>query len=181
MDSILILIQNQLSATIQIRSRHGRHSGTHSFSLKFIIQHTFLDGIYKPISNKVLSLLQMASLSPFPQLHIVERKFTGTLVSNHLSPSSHERKNSPIYLFRLKKIEQGQLLYPKIFPLIYQDFSHKTSWTQDRIKVCSAQDTSSCTDNPKLGFEFAQGFLDYQCFILLQTSLWTPKITHDKF
>ena len=32
------------------------------------------------------------------------------------------------------------LLYPKIFPLIYQDFPHKTLWTQDKIKVCSTQE-----------------------------------------
>ena len=58
-----------------------------------------------------------------------------------------------------------KVLHPKIFPLIYKDFSHKTSWTQGKIRVYSTQDISSCTDNPKLGFEFAQGFLDHQCFM----------------
>ena len=45
------------------------------------------DGIYKPISDDTLSPLQMASLSPFPQLHIIEYKFMGTLVSNLLEQS----------------------------------------------------------------------------------------------
>ena len=58
-DVILILIQTQLSDTIQTRSRHGHHSDTYYFNLQLTIQRTFLHGIYKPISNKILSLLQM--------------------------------------------------------------------------------------------------------------------------
>ena len=50
---ILSLIQIQSSDTTQIRSRYGYHSDAHSFA----IQQTFLDGIYKPISNKILSPL----------------------------------------------------------------------------------------------------------------------------
>ena len=75
MDAILISIQIQLPDTVQIRSKHGLHSDTHSFSLQLTIQQPFLGGIYKPISDKILSLLQMASLSPFPQLHIVDANF----------------------------------------------------------------------------------------------------------
>ena len=34
-------------------------------------------------------------------------------------------ENKLIKLFQFKKIEQGQLLYPKFFPLFSQDISHK--------------------------------------------------------
>ena len=50
--------------TTQIQSTYGYHFDVHSPDL----QQVFLDGIYKPIYNKILSPLQMASLSPFPQL-----------------------------------------------------------------------------------------------------------------
>ena len=60
------------------------------FQLIDTVQQSFLDGIFKPISNNYPSFLQMASLSPFPPLHFDECKFTGTLVSNPLLPSSHE-------------------------------------------------------------------------------------------
>ena len=33
----------------------------------------------------------------------------------------------------------------------------------------------------KLGFEFAHGFLEYQCFCEFHTSSWTHKIAHTKF
>ena len=114
-DAILLLIQIQHLDTAWIHSRYGCYSFDHSdlvpryntdtFQIRIpfwysffwlTTQQTFLDGIYKPISNKILWLLQMASLSPFPQLHFNECKFTGTLVSNHLLPLSHERQNSSI-------------------------------------------------------------------------------------
>ena len=56
-EAILSLIQIQSPDTVQIRSRYGHHSDTHSFDLQLTIQKTFLDGIYKPISNKILSPL----------------------------------------------------------------------------------------------------------------------------
>ena len=42
--------------TVQIRSRHESHSDTYSSDLQLTIQQTFLDGIYKPISNKIQPL-----------------------------------------------------------------------------------------------------------------------------
>ena len=71
-------------------------SDTYSSDLQLKNHQTFLDFIYKAISNKILSPLKMASLSPFPQLHFIECKFMGTLVSNHRLPSSRERQSSPI-------------------------------------------------------------------------------------
>ena len=41
-------------------------------------------------------------------------------------------------------------------------FPHKTLWTPDRIGFALLK-TSPCTVDLKLGFEFAQGFLDFQC------------------
>ena len=40
--------------TAQIRSRRGHHSDTYSSDLQLTIQQTILDGIYKPIYNKIL-------------------------------------------------------------------------------------------------------------------------------
>ena len=93
---ILLLIQSQIQDTVQIRSKYGYHSDTFSSDLQLTVQQTFLDGIFKPISNKILQPLQMESLRPFPQLYFDGCKFMDTLVSNHPLPSSHERKNSPI-------------------------------------------------------------------------------------
>ena len=84
--------KNQSPDTVQWHSRHGYHFDAHSSHLQHTVQQTFLDGIFKPISDKILSHLQMTSLSPFPQLCFDECKFMGTLVSNRLLPSSHERQ-----------------------------------------------------------------------------------------
>ena len=102
---------SQLLKLVYRFSRHGRQSVACSdpnsemfrnMDALLILVHSPLtysstcpDGIFKPISDKILSHLQMASLSPFPQLCFDEHKFMGTLVSNHLLPSSHERQNSP--------------------------------------------------------------------------------------
>ena len=87
-DANLLPIQTPSSETFQTWTPFW-YSPTH-------LQQTFLDGIFKPISDKILSHLQMAYLSPFPQLCFDECKFMGTLVSNNLLPSSHERQSSPI-------------------------------------------------------------------------------------
>ena len=83
-----LLFRIQSQDTFQIHSRHGSQSIIHSefkvkiqfrsapdtdaililiqFQLTDAVQQSFLDGIYKPISNNFLSYLQMESLSPFP-------------------------------------------------------------------------------------------------------------------
>ena len=66
--------------------------------------------------------------------------------------------DSPIYLFRFKKIKQGKLLYPKIFPLFSQYISQRISnaqgfsrnWSnkltietlRPQIRVCTKNDWS---------------------------------------
>ena len=84
-----------------------------------------LDGIYKPISNNCLSLLQMASLSPFPQLHFVECKFLGTLVFNHLPPSSHEWRARQSNSSGLRKLIRGNCCTPKFALSFLKNFFHK--------------------------------------------------------
>ena len=67
------------------------------------------------ISGKHSSILSADNVTPCTS----KRKFLDTLVFNHLPPSDHERKTSQSIILRFKTIEQGQLLYPKISPLIF--------------------------------------------------------------
>ena len=127
MNAILILIQNHLSDTVQIRSKHGHNFDTHSFSLQLTIKQTFLDCIFKTISSKVLSHLQMAYLSPFPQPHFDECKFTGTLVSNHLLPSSHERQTRQSNSLGSRRLNRGSCFTPKFSLSFYQYFPPQDS------------------------------------------------------
>ena len=83
------------------------------------------DGIFKPISDKILSHLQMESLSPFPQLCFDECKFLGTLVSNHLLPSSRERQNCQSNSSGLRILNRGNCCTPKFSLPFFQDISHK--------------------------------------------------------
>ena len=51
---------------------------------------------------------------------------------------------------------QGVCVVPQNFPSHFSMISHhKTFEAQDPVRVWSAQDISSCTNDPKLGFEFA--------------------------
>ena len=62
--------------------------------------------------------LQMASLSPFPQLYFDECKFTGTLVSNPLLPSSRERQTCQSNSSGSRRLNRGNCCTPK-FSLQY--------------------------------------------------------------
>ena len=59
-------------------------------------------------------------------------------ISGHLSVQSSStfrsrKEETPIYLFRFKKIEQGQLLYPKICPLYFKTICFKRSPHNHRV------------------------------------------------
>ena len=96
------------------------YSPTH---LQHTVQQTFLDGIFKPISDKILSHLQMGSLSPFPQLCFDGCKFMGTLVSNHLLPWVANGKLANLTL-QVQEDWTGATVVPQNLPSHFsQDFS----------------------------------------------------------
>ena len=103
------------------------------------------------------------------------------MVAQSSSTFRSRKADQPIYILRLKKIEQGQLLYPKIFPLILSRFPlTRLLELHTGLGFCTTQDISlHCW--PKLGFEFAQGFWTINASYEFQESLWTPNITHVKF
>ena len=64
----------------------------------------------------------MAYVSPFP-ISQIKCYFMRVQISGHSSFESSStfrsrKADGPIYILRFKKIEQGSLLYPKIFPRI---------------------------------------------------------------
>ena len=70
----------------------------------------------------------MASLSPFPHLCFDECKFKGTLVSNLLLPSSHERQTCQSNSSGSRRLNRGNCCTPKFslpFPI---DFSSQSPW-----------------------------------------------------
>ena len=91
-----------------------------------------------PINN-----LQMASVSPFSTSQ-GWYNFMRVQISGHSSVQSSStfgsrKARKPIYILRFKKIEEGQLLYPKICPPIFlKTFQEKfTSPTRCVIFSCS--------------------------------------------
>ena len=79
----------------------------------------------------------MASVSLFSILSI-DIHFMWVQISGHSSVQSSStfrsrKADKPIYILRIKKIEQGQLLYPKISPLILLNTYLLRSLTCPRI------------------------------------------------
>ena len=66
---------------------------------------------------------QMASISPFPtsqdKYHFMRVQISGHSSVQSSSTFGSRKADKPIYILRFKKIEQGQLLYLKIFPPIF--------------------------------------------------------------
>ena len=86
-------------------------------------------------------------------------------ISGHSSVQSSStfgsrKARKPIYILRFKKIEQGQLLYPKIFPPIFFKICQESSSIGSRpFKGCTVQ----LPPKPvKLGFWFSQGIWGFQ-------------------
>ena len=108
--------------------------------------------------------LQMASVSPFPP-SCCWYSTMWVQISGHSSVQSSStfglrKARQPIYILMSKKIEQGQLLHPKICPPIF-------------FKICQDQSPNGsksfkgCTVNHppktcKLGFWFLQGSWVFQ-------------------
>ena len=76
------------------------------------------------LSPSSIIVFQMASISPFPisqdKYHFMRVQIYGHSSVQSSSTFRSRKADQPIYILGLKKIEQGQLLYPKIFPLISQ-------------------------------------------------------------
>src|SRR3954465_2483154 len=89
-----------------------------------------LGAIFKPISDKK-SILQLGQI---PGYSSVQSSSTFRFRQAHM----------PVYIFKYKKIEQGQLSYPKIFP---SHFSYSNSYQSTKPK-----DISPKRRLKKLGF-----------------------------
>ena len=107
----------------------------------------------------------MASVSPFPPSHY----WYSTMwvqISGHSSVQSSStlgsrKAHKPIYILRSKKIEQGQLLYPKICPPIF--FKVLTSITSNGSKSTQGlHNQTILLRQAKLGFCFLQGSWSFQ-------------------
>ena len=97
----------------------------------------------------------MASISQFP----TSRCWYSTMrvqISGHFSVQSSStfgsrKARKPIYILRFKKIEQGQLLYPKIFPPIFLKI-----WQDQASNGLRIAQSNCLLTQSKLGFWFLQ-------------------------
>ena len=107
--------------------------------------------------------LQMESISPFPksqgQYHFMQVQISGHSSVQSSSTFRSRKTDKPIYILRFKKIEQGQLLYPKIFPPIFLK-------TFQEISSSCSRKPKGWPDKPspkivylKLGFHVASRYL----------------------
>ena len=101
------------------------------------------DGIFKPISEDLPPSSPNGIYKTIPNSTHPRVKIYGHFRVQSSFTFKSRKADLPISLFGFKKIEQGQLLYPQIFPLISQEFSHNISIGSRLHKVWSAKDTSS--------------------------------------
>ena len=84
-----------------------------------------------PVSN-----FQMASISLFStsqdRYHIMWVQISKHSSVQSSSTFGSRKARKPIYILRFKKIEQGQLLYPKIFPPIFLKICQE--WSSNCLK-----------------------------------------------
>ena len=83
-------------------------------------------------------------------------------------------KPALVWKNRRRKIASSRCCTPKFSLLLIKDF-HKIPFVSRLHLVWSAQDTSSGTDDWKLGCEIAQGFLNFQCPIWLSWIIMDPR------
>ena len=105
------------------------------------------------------SSLQMASVSPFPPSHCWYSTMWVQIFGHSSVQSSStfrsQKADMPIYILRFKKIEQGKLLYPKIFPPIFLYICQERSLNFSRKSKNWPDRFSPKTVYLKLGFHFA--------------------------
>ena len=86
------------------------------------------DGIFKPISGDLPSSPPNGICKPIPDTtYKVQHHLRRVQISGHSSVQSSStirsrKADHPIYIPRFKKIEQGKLVYPKIFPHVFPRF-----------------------------------------------------------
>ena len=93
-----------------------------------------MTGVQALVKESIMrsTLLRMASLSPFPTSqdgnHFMRVQISGHSSVQSSSTFGPRKARKPIYILRFKKIEQGKLLYPKIFPPIFlKTFQERSS------------------------------------------------------
>ena len=131
---------NPNTVTTQIRFKYGYQSGDHSPDF----QQTILDGIFKPISSKILPSPN-GIFKPIPYIinhYITKCKFLGTLVFNHLPPSSHEWRTHQSNSSGLRRLNRGSCCTPKTFPLFLKTFLTKDLQCSRILKKWSYKITS---------------------------------------
>ena len=116
-----------------------------------------LGGISKPISANSLNFFSICICKPIPNIIHQEYHFRRVQISGHSSVQSSStfrsrKADKPIHILRSKKIEQGQLLYPKIFPLIFLKTLQEESPNGSSLLKSWSDKLSPKTVNPKLGF-----------------------------
>ena len=106
---------------------------------------SFLDGIFKPISDDSLSTSKWNL--PIPDI-TNQYYFMRVQISGHSSVQSSStfrsrKADKLIYILMSKKIEQGQLLYPKIFPpIFFKVLTSIISICLSLLKGCTVQTRS---------------------------------------
>ena len=93
---------------------------------------------------------------------------------------SRKARNS-IYILRFKKIEQGKLLYPKIFPLIFLKTLQEKSPSGSRLLKSWPNKLSPKAVYLKLGFCVASRSLSPNDLKFSPMSSYVLKIIHVKF
>ena len=124
----------------QDRDRHSpaksySTTGIEALAKEYIRRSTLL--LMASLSPSSVIDFQMASVSPFPTSQD-KYHFMWVQISRHFSVQSSStfrsrKANKSIYILRCKKIEQGKLLYPIIFPSILLNICSLKSLTCSRM------------------------------------------------
>ena len=128
----------------------------------------FLKIFLTPIQSKFrppINNIQMESVSPFPisqgWYHFMWVQISGHFSVQSSSTFGSRKAHKPIYILGSKKIEQGQLLYPKICPpIFFKVLTSIISIYSSLLKGCTVQ--TILLSQSKLGFWFLQGSWGFQ-------------------
>ena len=116
-----------------------------------------LDGIFNPISDDSLSSYPNGICNLIPDIINQQCYFRRVQIFRHSSVQSSStfrsrKADTLIYILKFKKIEQGKLLYPKIYPLIFLNTCQVRSSNCSTKSKSGPDKPSPKTVYPKLGF-----------------------------